>query len=82
VSLSLSSTTPPVPPATLYSTTVPPAAPFTGNTNSSLVFQFPAGLPAGPLLGRLTVDGVTSPIQVDFTQHPPVFTGPMVTVTL
>jgi Pvc16 N-terminal domain len=77
VSLTLSSTTPPVPPATLYTVTVP-ALPFAGNDNASLSFQFPAGLPSGPLLGRLTVDGVTSAITV--TGSPPAYAGPMVTV--
>jgi hypothetical protein len=81
VSLSLSSTQPPVPPATLYSVTAPAPA-FTGNSSTSLNFNFPAGLPAGPLLGRLDVDGVSSQVQVDWSQHPPVFTGPMVTITL
>jgi hypothetical protein len=81
VSLSLSSITPPVAPATLYTMTAP-ALPFTGTANTSLNFQFPAGLPAGPLLGRLQVDGVTSLVEVDFAVHPPAFTGPMVTVTL
>jgi hypothetical protein len=81
VSLSLSSTTPPIPPATLFSATAA-AEPFTGNNNTSLNFIFPADLPAEPLLGRLSVDGVTSQVQVDWTQHPPVFTGPMVTITL
>jgi Pvc16 N-terminal domain len=81
VSLSLSSTTPPVAPATLYAQTAPALA-FTGNANSSLKFQFPAGLPAGALLGRLQVDGVTSQVQVNWVANPPVFTGPMVTITL
>jgi hypothetical protein len=81
VSLSLSSITPPVPPVTLYTMTAP-ALPFTGNANTSLSFQFPAGLPAGQLLGRLQVDGVTSLVGTDFNVHPPVFTGPMVSITL
>jgi hypothetical protein len=81
VSLSLSSTTPPVPPAKLYTMTAP-ALPFTGNSNSSLSFQFPAGLPAGALLGRLQVDSVISQVEVNWAVHPPVFTGPMVTITL
>ncbi len=63
----------------LYTMTAP-ALPFTGQSNSSLTFQFPAGLPSGALLGRLQVDGVTSIVGVDWTQHPPVFTGPMVTI--
>jgi hypothetical protein len=82
IALSLSSTTPPVAPATLYSAIGSPAAPFTGNANTSIAFALPAGLPAGPLLARLIVDGVTSQVQVDWTQHPPVFSGPMVTITL
>jgi hypothetical protein len=81
VSLSLSSITPPVAPATLYTMTAP-ALPFTGTANTSLSFQFPVGLPAGQLLGRLQVDGVTSQVDVDWMVHPPVFTGPMVTITL
>jgi hypothetical protein len=81
VSLSLSSTTPPIPPATLFSATATADA-FTGNNNTSLNFIFPANLPAGPLLGRLSVDGVTSQVQVDWTQNPPAFIGPMVTITL
>jgi hypothetical protein len=81
VSLSLSSITPPVAPAKLYTMTAP-ALPFTGNANTSLSFQFPAGLPAGQLLGRLQVDGVTSQVETDFNVRPPVFMGPMVTITL
>lgn len=81
VALSLSSIVPPVAPATLYTMTAP-AVTFTGNANTSLSFIFPAGLPAGPLLGRLTVDGVTSQVSVNFNATPPVFTGPMVTITL
>jgi hypothetical protein len=30
----------------------------------------------------LQVDGVTSQVGTDFKVHPPVFTGPMVTITL
>lgn len=81
VSLSLSSTQPPVPPATLFSATAP-AQPFTGNNNGSLSFIFPSTLPAGPLLGRLTVDGVTNVLEIDGTTTPPKFKGPMVTITL
>jgi uncharacterized protein DUF4255 len=81
VSLTLSSTTPPVAPATLYTMTAP-AQPFTGNSNTSLSFEFPATLVAGKYLGRLQVDGVTSQVGVDWNVHPPVFTGPIVTVTL
>jgi hypothetical protein len=82
VALSLSSTQPPIPPAALFSATAP-AQPFTGHNNSALSFIFAAGLPAGPLLGRLEVDGVTSQVRVDWKAKPrPVFTGPMVTITL
>jgi hypothetical protein len=81
VSLSLSSIVPPVAPATLYSMTAPASA-FAGNANTSLNFIFPAGLPAGPLLGRLTVDGVTSQVAVTPGVYPPAFTGPMVTIAL
>ena len=81
VSLSLSSLTPPPPPDPLFTMTIP-ALPFTGNSNTSLQFQLPATFPAGTYLGRLTVDGVTSQVQVDWTPTPPVFTGPMVTITL
>jgi len=79
VTLSLSDTKPPVPPATLFSATAI-ALPFTGNSNSSLSFTFPSTLPAGPLLGRLTVDGVTNVVEIAGT--PPKFKGPMVTITL
>jgi hypothetical protein len=89
VSLSLSSTTPPAPGATLYTMTAP-ALPFTGNTNTSLSFTFPGGpstatppgLVAGVYLARLQVDGVTSQVGVNWHVHPPAFTGPMVTITL
>ncbi len=82
VALSLSSNQPPIHPATLFSATAP-AQTFTGLNNSSLRFIFPAELPAGPLLGRLEVDGVTSQVQVNWNAIPlPAFTGPMVTITL
>jgi hypothetical protein len=82
VALSLSGTVPPIPPGTLFSATAP-AQTFTGQNNSALGFIFPAELPAGPLLGRLEVDGVTSQVQVNWSAKPlPVFTGPMVTIPL
>ena len=81
VALSLSSTQPPIPPATLFSVTAP-AETFTGNNNSALSFVFPSTLPAGPLLGRLQVDGVSSVLGIDGSKHPPTFVGPMVTITL
>ena len=47
---------------------------------SSLTFPFPSSLPTGQsFLARLSVDAVSSPVTVDWTQHPPVFTGPLVT---
>jgi hypothetical protein len=78
VSLALSTITPPTPANPLFSTSAP-AQPFTGSAGT-LTFQFPANLPTGPLLGRLQVDGVTSAVQVDWSVHPPTFTGPMVTI--
>ena len=44
-----------------------------------LSFQFPP-LAAGPYLARLRVDGVESPVTVDWAAVPPAFTGPWVTV--
>jgi hypothetical protein len=79
VSLTLSSLTPPAPPNPIYTVTAP-ATSFTGNTNTSLSFVFPAGLASSQYLGRLQVDGVTSPVAVNWGVHPPVFTGPMVTI--
>ncbi len=61
----------------LFNTSVP-AQPFTGSVGS-LDFVFPPGLPSAALLGRLQIDGVTSLVEVDWTVHPPVFTGPLVT---
>ena len=49
------------------------------NPTLTLTFQFPL-LPTGSYLARLEVDGVVSPIDVDWTAHPPKFTGPMVMV--
>jgi hypothetical protein len=54
-----------------------PALPFETKTNS-LSFQFPTL--SGKLLIRLRVDGVDSPIGVNWKVTPPVFTGPWVTV--
>lgn len=86
VTLALSSLTAPAPPAPLFTLSAPAIA-FTGNANTSLSFNFASNLPVGPLpagqlLGRLTVDGVSSQVSVDWNQHPPVFTGPLVTVSL
>jgi hypothetical protein len=47
---------------------------------ASLTFPFPASLPTGSsYLARLTVDGVSSIVNVNWSAHPPVFTGPLVT---
>ena len=47
---------------------------------ASLTFPFPASLPTGEsYLARLTVDGVSSTVNVNWNVHPPVFTGPLVT---
>jgi hypothetical protein len=54
------------------------AVPFTAAT-AALTFQFPK-LASGSYLARLRVDGVESPIQVNWTATPPVFTGPFVTI--
>jgi hypothetical protein len=56
-----------------------PALPFTGSVGS-LTFAFQTPLPNSPALARLVVDGVTSQMQVNWHAHPPVFTGPMVTL--
>jgi hypothetical protein len=55
-----------------------PAQGFTAPT-ASLSFQFPT-LSPGSYLARLRVDGVDSPVTVDFTATPPVFTGPFIVV--
>lgn len=55
-----------------------PATPFTAAT-AALTFQFSA-LTSGQYLARLRVDGVESPISVNWTATPPVFKGPFVTV--
>jgi hypothetical protein len=57
---------------------VAPAQAFTAST-ALLHFQFPVLTP-GPYLARLRVDGIDSPINVDFTVKPPVFLGPFITV--
>jgi hypothetical protein len=44
-----------------------------------LTFQF-STLAPGHYLARLRVDGVDSPVAVNFAVNPPVFTGPFVTV--
>jgi hypothetical protein len=61
----------------LGSTSVPAEA-FTAPA-SALSFQFPP-LPPQKYLARLQVDGVDSPLGIDFNSHPPVFTGPFIPV--
>jgi hypothetical protein len=78
VALALNTITPPTPANPLFSTSAPANA-FKGSTGS-LSFMFPLNLPNGALLGRLLVDGVPSQVQVNFNVHPPIFTGPMVTI--
>jgi hypothetical protein len=46
---------------------------------ATLSFQFPK-LSAGSYLARLRVDGVESPIAVNWSATPPTFSGPLVTV--
>jgi hypothetical protein len=48
-------------------------------TTSVVSFQFPLLAP-GPYLARLSVDGIASPVQVNWNSNPPSFQGPMVTV--
>jgi hypothetical protein len=56
-----------------------PAQPFAAAT-AGLSFQFTPALAKGPYLARLQVDGVVSPVVVNWSATPPTFTGPMVTV--
>ena len=58
--------------------TAVPAQTFDAPT-ATLSFQFPK-LPAGSYLVRLRVDGVESPIAVNWSATPPTFSGPFVTV--
>jgi len=44
-----------------------------------LTFQFPT-LASGLYIARLRVDGVESPVNVNWSAVPPAFTGPWVTV--
>jgi hypothetical protein len=46
---------------------------------TALTFQFPP-LPPQKYLARLQVDGVDSPLGIDMTINPPVFTGPFLNV--
>ncbi len=61
----------------LASTSVP-AQPFTAQTDTPS-FQFPT-LAHGAYLARLRVDGVDSPVSVNWTPPPPTFAGPFVNV--
>ena len=56
-----------------------PMQPLTAAT-AQLSFQFTPALATGPYLARLQVDGVVSPVAVNWTATPPTFTGPMVAV--
>jgi Pvc16 N-terminal domain len=58
--------------------TAVPAQPFTAPAGA-LSFQFPP-LPSKAYLARLQVDGVDSPVTIDTSVTPPVFTAPFVTV--
>jgi hypothetical protein len=55
-----------------------PAQPFTAPA-ATLSFQFPHLAP-GPYLARLRVDGVDSPVVVNWSANPPTFTDPFVNV--
>jgi hypothetical protein len=56
-----------------------PAQPFAAAAGT-LTFQFTPVLASGSYLARLKVDEMVSPIAVNWSATPPVFTGPMVTV--
>jgi hypothetical protein len=58
--------------------TTAPAQPFTAPT-ATLSFQFPA-LAHGSYLARLRVDGVDSPVTVNWSATPPSFTAPFINV--
>jgi hypothetical protein len=47
---------------------------------ATLTFQFTPALVSGSYLARLQVDEMVSPVGVNWSAVPPVFTGPMVTV--
>ena len=59
--------------------TAVPAQPFTTAT-ASPTFLFTPALAKGSYLARLQVDGIVSPVAVNWSATPPTFTGPMVTV--
>jgi hypothetical protein len=58
--------------------TAAPAQTFDAPT-ATLSFQFPT-LPPGSYLARLRVDGVESPVAVNWAATPPTFAGPFITV--
>lgn len=62
----------------ILGSTSAPAAQFEAAT-AALTFQFPT-LASGSYLARLRVDGVESPINVNWSATPPAFEGPFVTV--
>jgi hypothetical protein len=49
------------------------------SATAALTFQFPA-LTSSSYLARLRIDGVESPVDVNWKATPPVFTGPFVTI--
>jgi hypothetical protein len=63
----------------LLGTNTVTAQPFTAATGT-LTFQFSPALASGNHLVRLQVDETVSPVAVNWTATPPVFTGPMVKV--
>jgi hypothetical protein len=58
--------------------TTTPAQLVTAPT-TALSFQFPT-LPHGSYLARLRVDGVDSPVAVNWSATPPAFSGPFITI--
>ncbi len=62
----------------ILGSTSAPAVQFEAAT-AALTFQFPT-LASGSYLARLRVDGVESPLSVNWTATPPVFEGPFVTI--
>jgi hypothetical protein len=78
--LSLTNLAVPPPPGAVYSISAQAQGLSPGTTSTSLTFELPNTLPLGtPFLARLIVDGVASMVTV--SGSPPVFSGPMVTVS-
>jgi len=50
------------------------------SATATLQFTFTPALASGTYLARLVVDGAPSLVAVNWNVHPPVFTGPMVTI--